>query len=305
MCNTTKGCCSSTSQPFLAITNFISFLISLLVLIIFTFIKIISFEDVKGFLSSLLDFLEENKKEIIFSLFEHIYITKTVNDLLLFIVIVLAVITFLSMLGFIGAVSGNRFFLIAYMALASLMFLVHLVVFIALFFNMSFIYKSFVTKELDTSASILLSEPSTKYNEVICTVFNNLSDKLDCCGTERYQFQNKTVYLNNQYIDASSQCCVTSSQSNQTIGCEVKLNEFLSEYQTKTAQFIEYIIFNSLTLFFQLINILLAVLVLMGVINRLDKNKKRKAYIEQLEKNIEMKKRNENINKAQRFSYTK
>lgn len=300
MCNTTKGCCSSTSQPILAIINFISFLISLLLLIIFTFIKIISFEDVKGFLSSFLNF-EEDIKETIFSLFEHIYETKTVNNLLLFIVIVLAVITFSSMLGFVGAVSGNRILLIAYMALASLTFLVHLVVFIALFFNMSFIYKSFVTKELDTSASILLSKYNTNYNEGICSMFKILSEEFDCCGTNRYQFQNETISLNNQTVDASQRCCT----SYQTIGCEVKLNEFLSENQTKTAQFIEYIIFNSLTLFFQLINILLAVLVLMGVINRLDKNKKRKAYIEKLEKNIEMKKQNENINKAQRFSYTK
>lgn len=280
MCNTTKGCCPCTSQFLLAVINFISFLVSFLGFIVIACIKFFPFEQTTAFILTLIEMKkEEDAKELL----EYFYELFLLDKLLLSTLIIVAVMMSLSILGFISAVTGNRCFLIAYMSIAVLILLVHSGLFIAFFFDMSFIFSSLVKKQLNTSADILTNhEPnSTIYkNYLVCGVFLTLSKTFECCGVAGVSdFQNKTFYSEEAKQEVNSLECCEYTDLN-TSGCASAISNQLGNYSKNIV--IEYIIFNSVTSVFQIALILLAVLVLVGVIKRLNKNKRTKRYMKEL-----------------------
>ena len=276
MCNTTKGCCPSTSQIILAIINFISFLINFLLFISATCLYIIPSEDIYEFFLKITE-ADIDTKQVL----EHIFELIALDKFFLTAMIFLAVTMSLSLFGFIASVTGNRCFLITYMIMSSLVLLIHSGLFIAFFFNMNFIFEGFLKNRLNKSAYILLNQDdNNSKNDVICGFFHKMSEIVECCGVEGISdFQNKTFFSvdNNKTIDAL-ECC----SSNHTKGCASEIVEQIAEYKSTVVVIDEYIIANSLMLFFQLCLILLAVLVFFGVFKRFQRKKEIKEDIEEL-----------------------
>lgn len=226
MCEST-GCCGSFIRIVLTIINSLFLLIGLAIFIISAILR----WSPDSFLKKIID---NNEVDSLINL-------SSLNSITIALMVFGGFIVLLSLIGLMGAICANRFFLVIYEIVIVCLFITHVIILIVAAFESSAIEKEF-KKSMNGTIEVLntpTSDPDTV--TASCAALKFLSELFECCGAEGPQdFTYNTTF---RY-----ECCF----KNYTNGCTDKT---ISSVKSNGVNII--IIPNSIILGFELILVVL------------------------------------------------
>ena len=138
---------------------------------------------------------------------ESIVNISSINSISIALLVIGGMIVILSSFGLIGAICGNRFFLIVYEFFMIILFIGHTVALIAITLKSGDIESEF-SKSLNSTVSII-NDPNTTEDKFKneCNIMKSLSLLFDCCGAESPLDFNKQSFID--------ECCMPK----KVLGC--------------------------------------------------------------------------------------
>lgn len=140
----------------------------------------------------------------------------TIEAVTVGLLVVGGIIAFISLIGLIGVVFANRFFLVIYEIIIVLLFLTHLIIVLVLAFKSSDLEKEYRKALNKTIENINAPDTSEQVLSNDCAIMKLLSEIFECCGANGpTDFANKTL---------TSVCCIGEYQT----GCGDKAVDSIS-----------------------------------------------------------------------------
>jgi hypothetical protein len=200
MCKKT-GCCGSLARIFLVVINIIFFLIGAAMFVVAAVLK---WSDIfKKVIKAIADDLKSELPDV----------QKIIDISSTILLVISAIIIFVSIVGLIGSCGANRFFLIIYNIFMSVFFGVHLVGFIYSIVTMGKLENMLKTDvrslidKINNEDSFYCGAYKSLSNVLECCDFDNNSKLKSCCGSSFYKqnclesySENIIKYLNIVYI---------------------------------------------------------------------------------------------------------